>query len=85
MGLGIIKTAKDVRNLQRFGILDRLMNIKFLPKGHHLNKEQRETARQSIFDIIFDDMARRDELPPEEVAAGKKGVLDQFSQSGVQK
>ncbi len=85
-GLGVIKTAKDIRNLEKDHVLEELIDVKLLPnRGVGMTTEARQEARALIFDFIGKQMRDRDEISDAEYQLLRNGVLDKFKSEYIQK
>ncbi len=84
-GLGMVKTAKDVRKMQDEGMVDDLTDLKMLPKALELDEEERSWARQILRQAILEHMRERKDITEEEFAAAKNGKFDDFSIESVRK
>jgi hypothetical protein len=85
LGIGAIRTGKDIRLVQKDNILSDAIDAALLPEGIGLNSQQRHEARTMILDTVFMQMRSRDELSDSELEAARNGTWDSFTQERVQK
>lgn len=85
-GLGKIRSPKDIRMVQKDGLLDRLIDDKILPhNGRGLDQEQRRKAREAMWYLVATQMRSRGEITDAEVEAINEGKLDSFAGKDIQK
>lgn len=84
-GLGVIKTAKDIKMVQEAGLLDDLIDAKLLPQGIGLDKEHRKEIRTELWDVIASQMRNRNEISDIEMEYIREGELGKFELENVRK